>query len=36
MRGLASFAGSPGPHDYERANYVEVMKAANQPAPIGH
>lgn len=36
MRGAASFARSPRPDDYERANYVDVMKAANQPAPIGH
>ena len=36
MRGAASFARSPQPHDYERANYVDVMKAANQPSPVGH
>lgn len=34
MRGAASFERSPRPHDYERANYVDFMKAANRPAPL--
>lgn len=32
MRGTASLARSPMPHDYERANYLDVLRSAALPA----
>jgi dihydroorotate dehydrogenase (fumarate) len=36
MRGAASFARCRLPNDYERGNYIDVLKAANQLSIGGH